>query len=121
MPAPAHEKRDKRNKRSGVSLTTVVLLILCALLAQWAVLRPLPDLAPRDAAPAAAVTSRNPLAIPAGRAPSLPSVRVAPAEEVERQFYGGKGDAKHLGGFTDIDMMGISPASWRHLVRMNPT
>jgi hypothetical protein len=60
----------------------------------------------------------DPLSIPKGRAQNLPSVRIT-AEELEskRSIYGGKGDAKHLGGFTDIDMMGISPATWKHAVK----
>jgi len=60
----------------------------------------------------------NPLSIPQGQAPNLPSIQVTDkALEDRRTIYGGKGDAKHLGGFTDIDMMGISPATWKHAVR----
>ena len=60
----------------------------------------------------------NPLSIPQGQAPNLPSIQVTDkALEDRRTIYGGKGDAKHLGGFTDIDMQGISPATWKHAVR----
>ena len=31
-------------------------------------------------------------------------------------MVGGTGDKQHLGGFTDIDMHGISPAVWKHVV-----
>jgi 2-polyprenyl-3-methyl-5-hydroxy-6-metoxy-1,4-benzoquinol methylase len=43
---------------------------------------------------------------------------VSEAEEkrIKREIYGGKGDAKHLGGFTEIDIQGISPAVWKHMV-----
>ena len=57
----------------------------------------------------------NPLSIPEGKAQNLPSVRVED-EGVDRKIYGGKGDKKHLGGFTDIDLHGISPATWAHAV-----
>jgi len=57
----------------------------------------------------------NPLSIPEGKAQNLPSVRVED-EGVNRKIYGGKGDKKHLGGFTDIDLDGISPATWAHAV-----
>jgi 2-polyprenyl-3-methyl-5-hydroxy-6-metoxy-1,4-benzoquinol methylase len=30
--------------------------------------------------------------------------------------YGGKGDKPHLGGFTDLDHHGVSPASWKWMV-----
>jgi len=57
----------------------------------------------------------NPLSIPQGKAQNLPSERVV-EENVDRKIYGGKGDKKHLGGFTNIDMQGISPATWKHAV-----
>lgn len=62
--------------------------------------------------------SYTPLAIPEGQAPNLPSIRVVEKESVDdsRNIYGGKGDKKHLGGFTEIDMHGISPAVWKHAV-----
>lgn len=44
--------------------------------------------------------------------PNLPSVRLTPEEEAQlakkRGIYGGVGDKLHLGGFTEIDPMGIS-------------
>jgi hypothetical protein len=55
---------------------------------------------------------------PRGTAVALPSVLLSAEEdkEIDRQIYGGKGDAKHLGGFTEIDIEGISPAVWKHMV-----
>ena len=52
-----------------------------------------------------------------GKAEALPSIRVEKEEdETERSIYGGKGDKKHLGGFTDIDLHGISPATWKYML-----
>ena len=64
----------------------------------------------------------NPLAIPAGKAQNLPSIRVENDEAVEKERnkharYGGAGDKKHLGGFTEIDTQGISPATWKYMVQ----
>ena len=53
----------------------------------------------------------NPLRIPPGKAQNLPSVRLE-EDTVERQIYGGAGDKKHLGGFTEYDGDGVSPALW---------
>jgi hypothetical protein len=66
-------------------------------------------------------TSINPFDVPLGQAINLPSVRHEDTkEDLKREehgvVYGGKGDKKHLGGFTEIDMQGISPAVWKHLV-----
>mmetsp|Transcript_7182 Transcript_7182/g.14152 ORF Transcript_7182/g.14152 Transcript_7182/m.14152 type:complete len:390 (-) Transcript_7182:472-1641(-) len=62
-------------------------------------------------------TMINPLSIQEGQAPNLPSIIVEDKElEASRKIYGGKGDGKHLGGFTNIDMHGISPAVWKHAV-----
>jgi hypothetical protein len=55
------------------------------------------------------------LGIPPGAAKPLPSIRVE-TEEVTRGIYGGKGDKKHLGGFTAYDPHGVSPAVWKHMV-----
>ncbi|EJK72092.1 hypothetical protein THAOC_06415 [Thalassiosira oceanica] len=41
-----------------------------------------------------------------GPATALPSVRISESEEVDRKFYGGKGDKPHLGGFTSFDPNG---------------
>lgn len=58
-----------------------------------------------------------PLATPQGNALALPSIRLSDdKDDVQRKFYGGKGDKAHLGGFTDIDMLGISPAVWRKMI-----
>ena len=52
--------------------------------------------------------------------PNLPSVRLSPEEEKKaatiRTIYGGKGDALHLGGFTQLDTMGISENLWNYMM-----
>lgn len=59
----------------------------------------------------------NPLALPAGRAQNLPSIRVQePDVDQKRKIYGGAGDKKHLGGFTVFDDMGVSPATWKYMI-----
>ena len=59
----------------------------------------------------------SPLGIPPGEAKPLPSIRVeVPTDEVERGIYGGKGDKKHLGGFTTYDGQGVSPKVWKHMI-----
>lgn len=61
----------------------------------------------------------NPLGIPPGKAEPLPSVRVENTDEAvddKRNIYGGKGDKAHLGGFTDIDLHGISPDVWKYMI-----
>lgn len=63
------------------------------------------------------VHSVNPLAIPPGQAVNLPSVRIEKkAVDQERKIYGGAGDQQHLGGFTDLDLAGVSPAIWRQML-----
>jgi hypothetical protein len=69
-----------------------------------------------------------PLGIPPGHALNLPALPVrsnnaaaqTPVVEQERrtQNYGGQGDAKHLGGFsnTALGLAGVSPAVWKHMV-----
>jgi len=60
---------------------------------------------------------QNPLGIPPGEAVNLPSIRVQEeAVDKERKIYGGAGDKKHLGGFTELDLNGISPAVWRKML-----
>jgi len=61
----------------------------------------------------------NPFAIPRGAAKALPSIRTKAQnnDEVKRSIYGGAGDKKHLGGFTDIDTQGISPRAWKWMVQ----
>jgi len=57
------------------------------------------------------------LDFPRGPAVALPSVRSEQEmEKTDRKHYGGEGDKKHLGGFTDIDLHGISPALWKHMI-----
>ena len=79
------------------------------------------------------------LAIPQGKAKALPSVRLdqprkpnevvtadaksMASSSIDRKIaggtgmYGGEGDKAHLGGFTDMDIQGISPATWKWMVQ----
>jgi len=60
----------------------------------------------------------NPLVIPTTKAQNLPSIRVEDAAlDKKRKIYGGVGDQKHLGGFTELDLDGISPAVWTHMIQ----
>lgn len=58
----------------------------------------------------------NPLNIPLGAAVNLPSVPDT-AADAARTIYGGAGDAKHLGGFTELDLAGVSPATWTYMLK----
>jgi len=64
------------------------------------------------------LNAANPLAIPQGQAQNLPSVRVEDTSDVDnkRDIYGGAGDKAHLGGFTELDMHGISPKVWKGMI-----
>mmetsp|Transcript_24443 Transcript_24443/g.27287 ORF Transcript_24443/g.27287 Transcript_24443/m.27287 type:complete len:364 (+) Transcript_24443:124-1215(+) len=59
----------------------------------------------------------NPLGIPPGKAPNLPSPRLK-VDTVQRKRYGGKGDAAHLGGFGEIDPGGIAPGLFKHMIEV---
>lgn len=52
--------------------------------------------------------------------PNMPSVILSEDEELNakkvRDIYGGKKDALHLGGFTEIDPMGISENLWNFML-----
>lgn len=70
----------------------------------------------------------NALGIPPGEALNLPAIRKSQENndndndidniivDEKRKDYGGKGDGKHLGGFTALDLAGISPSVWKHMV-----
>lgn len=59
----------------------------------------------------------NPLSVPRGKAVALPSVRVDDSNaSYNRKIYGGKGDKPHLGGFTELDPDGVSPAAWKFML-----
>lgn len=59
----------------------------------------------------------NPLAIPPGQAPNLPSIRVQDeSDQVQRHGYGGRGDKAHLGGFAKMDHGGISPHLFKKMI-----
>jgi hypothetical protein len=53
---------------------------------------------------------------PMGKAVALPSVRVEKTSVESESIYGGIGDKPHLGGFTDLDHEGVSPAVWKWMV-----
>jgi Methyltransferase domain len=63
----------------------------------------------------------NPLGIPHGKAENLPSVLTDASDshnvDKARNIYGGAGDKKHLGGFTELDLDGVSPAVWKHMLQ----
>ena len=65
--------------------------------------------------------NRDSLGIPQGTAIALPSIRTAKEDEEKinptRTIYGGEGDKQHLGGFTDFDISGVSPAVWKEMVQ----
>jgi 2-polyprenyl-3-methyl-5-hydroxy-6-metoxy-1,4-benzoquinol methylase len=52
--------------------------------------------------------------IDAVAAVALPSIPSTVSDRESR--YGGRGDKPHLGGFTEIDTHGISPATWTYMV-----
>ncbi|GKY92925.1 hypothetical protein MPSEU_000261500 [Mayamaea pseudoterrestris] len=58
-----------------------------------------------------------PLNVPPGSPPNLPSIRTK-QDNVDsvRKDYGGKGDRKHLGGFTELDLHGVSPNLWTNMI-----
>jgi hypothetical protein len=64
---------------------------------------------------------RNPLALPPGSPLNLPSIRTKAKDEgnvdEERNIYGGAGDKKHLGGFTELDLHGINPTLWTQMIQ----
>jgi len=61
----------------------------------------------------------NPLSVPQGYVPNLPSVRHSEEKLDEiRDIYGGAGDGQHLGGFTQIDLDGISPYTWTQMLQV---
>ena len=55
---------------------------------------------------------------PKGKALALPSIRTGdPNTVMPGGLYGGTGDKHHLGGFTDLDHHGVSPAVWKWMVK----
>lgn len=123
--------------------TQVVIMICCALLCQSFIIS-IPNLMAvsesitktttpamvfhdDDVKPSTTTTSTgggntmNPFDIHIGPTQNLPSIQhTNDTDDNEREkhgvTYGGKGDKKHLGGFTEIDMQGISPAVWKYIV-----
>lgn len=64
---------------------------------------------------------KNPLAPPEGKAQNLPSIRVEESATEQKRSsttkYGGAGDKQHLGGFTEFDVAGVSPALWKKMIQ----
>lgn len=62
----------------------------------------------------------NDMRIHTTRAEALPSAQLSDEEAKEvnakRQIYGGVNDKAHLGGFTDLDLDGVSPLTWKWMV-----
>lgn len=62
------------------------------------------------------------LMIPEGSTPALPSLQKrwtsssSSSSSKRGSIYGGNGDPPHLGGFTDMDLHGISPAAWHWMM-----
>ena len=50
-----------------------------------------------------------------GSAVALPSIQIS-NDNIDRKIYGGKGDMKHLGGFTELDLHGVSPSVWKLMI-----
>jgi hypothetical protein len=70
-------------------------------------------------------SQRHPmLDFPLGKAVALPSVRVGERKGTSNKnghqdnYYGGKGDKPHLGGFANnnVGMEGVSPATWKLII-----
>ena len=61
--------------------------------------------------------------IPEGKAVALPSIRVSEQEDasINRKFYGGAGDKKHLGGFTEFDPMGVRYVTYNKILFCSST
>jgi Methyltransferase domain len=123
-------------RRQRQSLSPLVFLICAILLCAWQICHwlnhswlriipnlflPLPDLTEYEIPSTPEEVLNNPLVIPKGQAKALPSIRNVDQEQSSiermRSFYGGAGDKKHLGGFTDIDTAGISPRAWKWMVQ----
>lgn len=71
-----------------------------------------------SAATSSSMSSRYALEIPQGEAVAMPSIRISEEESAkdDRNIYGGAGDKKHLGGFTELDIHGIAPMVWKDMV-----
>lgn len=122
----ADNSRSFKKSKSKISVQKVVILIFFALIGVFILTNirlsqhyiTMDGLFPH---PHSALTSRlrshssSVFRIPEGEAVALPGLAV-PEETINRKFYGGHGDAKHLGGFTDYDSHGISPAVWKHMI-----
>jgi SAM-dependent methyltransferase len=63
-----------------------------------------------------AVWAYSPLAIPPGSPPNLPRIEAEPETDATRGIYGGRGDGKHLGGFTEFDPHGVAPGVWAKMI-----
>lgn len=126
--AMAYKQSDSdASPRQGSIYVKLILVYACALtvLSVYQTGRQLTAFSPEVetqllqsmSAPKSGWDPLNPLAIPAGKAQNLPSVRVEDSNvDKKRKIYGGAGDKKHLGGFTQLDLHGVSPSVWKHMI-----
>lgn len=122
-------EKSETGGKGGFSLFQVIILVCLAVMGysslhgrpiDWQLNTSASSKSWEDKATSIGTTEQliNPLSIRKGQAQNLPSVRVEDEQlDSSRAIYGGKGDKKHLGGFTAIDMHGISPAVWKHAVQ----
>ena len=130
-PTPSSSASARASDRRGCSVSIWVLLLSNLLVFQLGLLcdvhrsssysssSPQTTVTPNELTlPASGGWNPNdPLAIPQGSAENLPSIRVQDANiDKKRKIYGGAGDKAHLGGFTDIDVDGLSPSIWTNMI-----
>lgn len=104
------------NKR-GVSIWLLLLSNLLAFQLTWNLISFIGN---KDGALSQKATSSiltYSLIPPKEKARALPSIRVSKSKFKSNAIYGGKGDKSHLGGFTDLDVHGITPYVWKWMIR----
>jgi hypothetical protein len=126
-------QRSRREKRSSLRIIIPLLLILVVGACNIFISRSrniLPLLFLQDMSTSSTKTASNasdnplyfqdpmnPLAIPKGQAPNLPSITIDDKNlNKKRRGYGGVGDKQHLGGFSEMDVGGINPGTFKHMV-----
>jgi hypothetical protein len=122
---PAAATRPRGNSGSSVQMIWVILVLTNVQVfrisyqqSQLEFLQQPTDLviSPKEGSPP---LQEYALAPNTGKAVALPSIRIEKKEvaiDIDRKDYGGQGDKKHLGGFTEIDVHGISPATWKQMI-----
>jgi hypothetical protein len=116
---------------SSLSIVTLFLVASAVILAPASFVRAFsegilfshpPTIASSASASASALPSTSymwdpSIYIPRGQPPNLPPLAAqGEAGSKPREIYGGKGDAKHLGGFTEFDSMGVCPTTWTKMI-----